>query len=120
MKPSRATLARIDCGSDTGHARIAGNHGFDAAFDMQAAQVRTTIAIDDDMGWRTVQAQHGASHRQHGRLQDVDRVDLGGVGPTKAPGDGACADLEREFLADFRREDLRVGDAANLAPGDPG
>jgi hypothetical protein len=66
------------------------------------------------MRGHAVEAQHGPAHGKHGRLQDVDGVDLRRIGPAQAPRDAARANLDGECLAHLWCERFRIRDTANL------
>ena len=57
-----------------------------------------------------------AAHAEHGRVVDVEPVDLPDIDEHDLPGERALDDARVEFLAAFRRELLGIGQAVDRRP----
>ena len=107
-------------GADGGHQAIALDHG--ARFHRQC---RAAVAIDKDQLGGDLQSRHGALHRQHGGMQDVELVDLLRSGATDGPGERFLFDLVKQGEALLLGELLgiveprdRIGGIENDRSGD--
>jgi hypothetical protein len=77
---------------------------------------RTAVAVYLHVRGPHAQPEQRAPHRQIGRLQDVQVIDLFDVGPRDRPRDRAGADLDCELGALLRLDQLGVADAADAPP----
>ncbi|MCY1542267.1 hypothetical protein D9M68_780080 [compost metagenome] len=103
-----ADLGQNRCGGDRRHLTIALDHSR-----ARHLQARATIAVDQRQPGGDTQAFHGALHRQHGGMEDIQAIDLLHLGPGDAPGQRFLADLVEEFLATRLSELLRIVQAEN-------
>ena len=112
MNASRATFARIDAALT--HATLASPRPRPRSCSRAPRPARIGQRSPSTI---TCAGAHGSAssrpaHREQRRLQDVQRVDLGGVRPADAPGEAARADLAAPVpRAPPGREHLRVGEA---------
>jgi hypothetical protein len=66
---------------------------------------------------RRRQREQRTPHGQQRRLQDVERIDLGRIGPADAEANAACADHARQSLTDRGGKQLRVREPPDTSPG---
>ena len=76
------------------------------------------VPIDHDVLVATEPGDR-ATHREMGRMVDVELIDLAHGRGADAHGDGTCPDQRREPLALGHREGLRVADAGNSVAARP-
>src|SRR5690606_2470555 len=81
-------------GADARHAVVAADDGF-----RRHAQFRAAIAVDAHEFGNDGERLDRPAHGQHGRLQDIERVDLRRRAYAYGPGQRAFADDEIELLA---------------------
>ena len=82
--------------ADRGHRRVAADHRLGRARDGEAAEVGAAVAVDAPRAPAAHASASSARRIASKRgLQDVQRVDLRGVGPADRPGAGSRADLAR-------------------------
>ncbi|MNE73029.1 hypothetical protein D3C80_1690140 [compost metagenome] len=98
-----ADLGQNRGGGDRRHLAVALDHR-----SARHLQDRAAIAVDQRQPGGDRQTFDRALHGQHGRMQDVQAVDLLHLGAGDAPGQGLFADLVEEPLAPCLAELLRI------------
>lgn len=93
-------------GGDGGNPAVALDDGL-----AGNAGLRTIQAIHQHLLRLGMQCLHGAFHREQGRLQDVEAVDLFHFGIGDRPGQGAFANEGRKSVAPFFGEFFGIGKA---------
>ena len=80
------------------------------------AKVGQAVAVDEHGIRRNVKAEDGAAHRQQRGIENVQRVDLGAIGPGYRPCHGVPPHLDGKPVAVGRGEPLRVAEPLGV-PG---
>ena len=80
-------LGENGCRSDCRHPIVAFNYGFGCVM-----PTRQAVAVDQNIFWLHLKRLHGAFHRQHAGVEDIEFINLGHTGARDRPAQGTLAD----------------------------